>query len=575
MDLDRGVIEKEELKLTMERYEHYLWIGNTFRASLEPILRLTSDRLEYLFSERNGVDGIVKTIEGFPAQYRSDSVNRLYEYLKQIRTIFGNLQNLSKEYEEEMKKEDVKPALYSIAVRKNGEVFDLSKEKGYKEFLEIVLLQKNKQARKGTCYLCGFDKVLLDPSFRLGSLLKVYVIDKKGFLSGISDNEESKLRTFTLCSNCLKKLLTGDGFIETNLRSYIGRFNLYIVPRSATEIRLLKKWADYIKDRVGALNSYNGLIEFNQKLSDYSEFVNNEPLYSLTLIFGEREQISSFRLYGMITEIPITRMTSFTSSVSKIAREMSLLFTLEENVFNCGLAEIYRIFPLRKSKNGPVREYKPLLSLYSSLLQDSEYSRSELLKRALLFARINKFKLHSLYDIRQEKNLDVQLCNGILKFNILLKLLDKSMEVSDVQANKSEDLKSGNKIMKYFNLMGYKEWQQSLFLLGYLVGEIGSQQYNKGDEKKSILSKIDFDGIRKEKVVILSNQILKSLRDYRVLKYNEKTYADMKELLDRNLNNLYDPIMNTFYILSGYSFSTLQRIKASSANINKEDNNDE
>jgi CRISPR-associated protein Csh1 len=98
--------------------------------------------------------------------------------------------------------------------------------------------------------------------------------------------------------------------------------------------------------------------------------------------------------------------------------------------------------------------------------------------------------------------------------------------------------------------------------LGYLVGEVGKAQYDKGDEKKSILNKIDFNGMKVEKVITLSNQILKSLRDYRLLNAsNERIYYYAIKLLNKRLNELrVNPVENAFYLLSGYAFSTYIRL---------------
>jgi CRISPR-associated protein Csh1 len=94
--------------------------------------------------------------------------------------------------------------------------------------------------------------------------------------------------------------------------------------------------------------------------------------------------------------------------------------------------------------------------------------------------------------------------------------------------------------------------------LGYLVGEVGKAQYGKGDKKISILEKIDFNGMKAEKVLRLCNQILKALRDYRLLNAsNQRIYCYAKRLLEKHLNELHvNPVENTFYLLSGYAFNT-------------------
>jgi len=306
-------------------------------------------------------------------------------------------------------------------------------------------------------------------------------------------------------------------------------------------------------------------MEFDKKLkglSDYVKYAENEPSYTLNFIFGRREG-ASFSFYYEITEVPVTRLTSLANDFKHFTEKVSEIFGSDENL-NLDFEEIYRIFPLslRKTKGGLRLEgYSPLILLYSSLLQRHAYPEEELMKRALLFARIHRYGLYGAYNIRQVKNRDIETCYGMIKFNILLRLLRYHLNTEGQEEYRSKTT-SEKSISEYFDLLGYKDWQKALFLIGYLIGEVGRQQYLRGDKKKSILSKINFDGMGMEKVMVLSNQILESLRNYKILGYNDAIYAEMKRLLDNNLDKINDPIRNVFYILSGYAFSTIKGLKA-------------
>lgn len=48
--------------------------------------------------------------------------------------------------------------------------------------------------------------------------------------------------------------------------------------------------------------------------------------------------------------------------------------------------------------------------------------------------------------------------------------------------------------------MGYNEQETAMFLLGYLIGEIGNVQYRKTEEgTKPILNKLNFNGLDRQK----------------------------------------------------------------------------
>jgi len=113
-------------------------------------------------------------------------------------------------------------------------------------------------------------------------------------------------------------------------------------------------------------------------------------------------------------------------------------------------------------------------------------------------------------------------------------------------------------ILNYWSdvLLYEDEQRRAVFLLGYLVGEIGNAQSGAGHKKKPILNKINFQGMGTDKLMRLANDLLEKLRQYDRLQYNEDTHSELKRLLDNNIGkwNLSDQ-ENVFYTLSGYAVS--------------------
>ena len=116
-------------------------------------------------------------------------------------------------------------------------------------------------------------------------------------------------------------------------------------------------------------------------------------------------------------------------------------------------------------------------------------------------------------------------------------------------------------IKDYISEMSYDGPQSGLFLLGYLVGQIGIEQHTSGGKKKPILNKINFMGMSLSRLYRLSNEIFEKLEQYKVLSYNEGVFAATKALLDRNRRNWeLTPQENVYYILSGYAYATWRAI---------------
>jgi len=136
-----------------------------------------------------------------------------------------------------------------------------------------------------------------------------------------------------------------------------------------------------------------------------------------------------------------------------------------------------------------------------------------------------------------------------------------------------------NEIMEYWSkvVLYEDEQKRALFLLGYLVGEIGSAQSGSGHKNKPILDKINFQGMGLEKLIRLSDEVFEKLRQYKsgggksLLEYNEDTYAVLKLLIDNNIIKwTLSNQENVFYTLSGYAFSNYLVRKRSKDKYNEE-----
>jgi CRISPR-associated protein Csh1 len=115
----------------------------------------------------------------------------------------------------------------------------------------------------------------------------------------------------------------------------------------------------------------------------------------------------------------------------------------------------------------------------------------------------------------------------------------------------------------YFKEMAYDGPQAGLFILGYLLNQVGRAQGDRGYTNKPVLEKLNYQGMLWPKVVRLSNQILDHLRQHDLLRYHEGLFAAMKRLLDAHrLEWPLSPEENVFYILSGYAYATRLAFKA-------------
>ncbi len=551
-----------------------MWVGNTYHAARKPIARLTTDNIKYISDSKNNVViNILNEVEILRniAAGKSNHIDNLYCLLKHIKDKFmEDQENFGKMIDvavNEMLKSNVR--LYTICIKRGGEVIDLAKTEGYRSLLtRILTIPDPSKLREGRCHVCGFQKrVLVDPSFKSGTLLKVYVHDKKGFASGIADYDENWLKNYAICIDCRRHITWSWSYIENNFVVPIGGINSYLIPwvRAAVSVHKLDKVKGYLKDAYGAVLSFEGLKTFEVNFDSYVKEDVNKDWYSLTLVFGAPGK-ADFNINAVIEDVPINRFLMLKEEMEKIEDFASKVFGGDSREWSIGFKDIYDIFPISVGKGKP-KGYGPFLELMDSMLTQKIYPKALLIERAVQLARLHRYGVYDGLNIQKvnENRRDKEMCVSLIKYNLItllltvigvIKMEERKLSISsDLNKCITSDLK------EWFERMTFNELQQALFVLGYLVGVIGSVQYKKGDKKKSVLDKIDFQGMGMEKVMQLSVEVLNSLRIYELLSYNEILYHYMKALLDKNLNGLRkQPLENVYYILSGYSYNTCKRL---------------
>ncbi len=558
-DLDKNSVDFEYIKLDEEVTKKYRYIGHTFRAAREPVARLTFSDTKHLYNKDgdNVISNIRKVIKEIKSMEEIESrdlmeLDRLLEKIEQF-----NLQDVRSKVEKEIesKKKDYNINLFTVSIKKDNKIVDLATKEFYDTFLYLNLKYPSYPI-DGICHLCGKEKVLADPAFESGSILKIYSKDKKGFISGISSREEDMIRTFAVCPDCRLQLIAGEKYIQRKLTLQIGNLNTFVIPRIGYkhEPNLIDRLADVLK----GVTSFDGFEKLDQKIKTIEEIYNY--WYTFTFIFGSKDQ-ASFKLDYFLQEVPITNIRRFREVVSKVMDEATGLWQSEKRDWDLTLSGIARLYPLRRI--GDDFERKPLIELISSILKIEPYDQNRLLDVGCLLAKIYRYELYDLYNITHPDNSDIEMCHAIVKFNYLLLLLKRlGMITNEITISNGNNIPiPDEKISKWIKTMNYDTLQTGLFILGYLIAQVGNAQYKKGDKKKSILDKLDFKGMKKEKVVTLINEMLSHLRNYRILEYNERYYYIMFDAINRCINYLdKDPIGNLFYILSGYAFGTYMAI---------------
>ena len=514
-------------------------------------------------------------------------------------------------------KEDVgKKEIGLFTVKCNGKLLVSYPE--YQNYIaNSVVEEKFKSSTKGICHLCKREAFITydTTQFRF----TYYNTDKIGFSSGLrGKSNDGFLKNLGLCKNCYKSLLAGETFIKNHLSTSLIK-SLLIIPQlifsSSYMSEILEEWAENVKSHFNAVRNLENWKMWQALKNQLTEYKEIKDAFVIHLLFYEASK-SEFKILKLIPDVPPSRINILLLTANRIQDRAQKILGGKNSEWYLGLDDMYYLFPVRKSKNEFV-DYKKVLEFYDALFTDKPVAYDFLIKQFVELAAIYRHGAICNYNIGRrncqenkwsEEKRDIALVKAVLKANLLLLYLKELTQldgglsmsekifseiISNLQRKKesvSEAKKKANiekKLHQYENLqrfieeMGYSSLQIGLFLLGFLIGEIGKAQYDSSNKTKPILKKINYQGMDKAKILRLVNDVLEKLDQYKILFYNEVIYAEMKKLLDKNWQSWN--ISNeeaVFFVLSGYAYATYRailkgEIKSEETNdVNKEEENE-
>jgi len=483
---------------------------------------------------------------------------------------------------EELDIKDSQASLYTV--RLDGNL--LARHKEYVSYLERSLVEEAFEgANRGVCHVCGAATRVTANTTRF-KLLKFYITDKPGFASGL--RKRGFFSNYAICERCYRSLLAGERFVDNSLLTRLGRTRVYVIPTfHAPDIDLtgdtLEQWAGYLKKRLSAAATMDSWREFQEDLERYQEFEDKKALFVLDMLFATKGK-AAVKIDKLVASVPPSRLDRL-DEVRNEVRDWADCVLGKDEKWDLSLEKLFYLLPLTV-RDGQVQA-KPYLELLDSLLSERPLNVNGLIFQLLETACVYRYEANDQYVQRRPKTRsedarakekfkdnDLPLVIHMLESQLFIRYL-KLLGLLDVSRGGGEKVEENDseiehqaldeELRKYMDALGLDGPRRALFLLGVLIGRIGStpEQRSSG---KPILNKVHFQGMDSGKVLRLANEVYEKLRQYKIAEWNEKLYAAMKARLDGNLRSLKSPQENTFWLLSGYSFQTWQAIRSGGRN---------
>lgn len=494
--------------------------------------------------ENCDVKGILEEVK---SQLKTDSVDKpLREELKKRYTkIFESY--LKEKFQ--LKKEGF--ALYTILID-DEPLCNFEEYRGAIKSEKEGGKSKNKSTKKvernRCCSCCGSREDLTD---EIQTEIKFYIKDKITFASDFDKNNFSK--NMLMCQNCLKSILAAEKYIMNYLNTKIAGFTLYIVPHFVIGESLEIKELDFCSKKVvksfNTVTNYKSLVDLRDEIDNRLEFADKQSYFLLNFIFYKKIQKA-------------TKVQKFIKDINpSIFKEIA---EAEYETVNCSLRifgenfnrritlhKVYYLTPIRLIE-GQAVQYKSLLNIYENIFLKRQMKKVNIIDGAIKSCRIINYEEVG-YNVSKS-----EIHNIIMDANLFIKFLENLGCLKVGETMDTSTLMVDDKIKKYIEEMNYSEEETALFLLGYLIGEIGNSQRKRSSEgKKPILNKLNYAGIDKSKLTRLVTEVFGKLNQEKIRAYNEINFNECKRLIDKNFKQWsLNKQQNLFYILSGYGYET-------------------
>lgn len=447
----------------------------------------------------------------------------------------------------------------------------------YQEYLEKALVDNVfENAPYGICHLTGNEGPVTSNMTRFG--FKYYITDKQGFAAGA--RPEGFGATMGLSKEAYKALLVGERFVRRRLGFYLAGTNGYLLP----DLYALQAPEGLAGDLDYALKAVKSRTDLDLGLQDAVdeeiERITEKGNYSLNLLFY-RQNKANFKVLRLVQDVPAYRLQDLRRRARKFSREVGGMLFGESKQWDLTMRNIYYLLPVRKKvlPGGRVEFLsKPVLEFYATLLSDGLVDRRDLVDGFVELVNVYRFGNYASYHVSEPQDADYAMVRYVAHTNLLLAYLRRlgQLKEEDLEREYLMDLHLPEEQRGYLEHLKYTEEQAALYLLGTLVAEIANAQWRLGpggkNGDKTILNKINYGGMTVSRAQRLATDLFDKLTQYRdrnrrplLRERNEIVFAQAQALLTKNKENWsLNSAENVYYILSGYSDTTLRAIRGGS-----------
>jgi CRISPR-associated protein Csh1 len=228
--------------------------------------------------------------------------------------------------------------------------------------------------------------------------------------------------------------------------------------------------------------------------------------------------------------------------------------------FCFNLSSIYSIIPTRKEKE----KKNNALSLFKSIFENRKIDANRLFRffcELMLCHRFGRYKAFTNVKEYEDRSFDFAVRDGVFKYLAFIQVLKHLklltiMDENELNTKPSESPTNdySRKMYAFLDHMGYNVNQRAMFFLGRMLNSVAYLQEGK---KKTVLDKVNFNGMQLPSILRLRNSLIEKAKQYDGIlkvKFIDSEFTAHFKYEGWNMN----AEEAVFFLLSGYSYGIIK-----------------
>ena len=438
-------------------------------------------------------------------------------------------------------------------------------------FFGDLNINSTKSTKRKLCYASGNimeDVKALNLSERY-SLNKMFVTETKNYAS-IFDKKKFSLNYQVSGENQKKLDYASDYLLHQGYKVKIAGIDHIIIPQflstSNVDLKLTLEGISRKSDLLFNLHKFDDVTKTIQgEVEDEIFWINFLAFESDGNYFKSTELIKD------ISNHQLTKIMKYLNDVDWQFKEaqfvdwnsamMDFDYDLGSRVRrNFNFNSIYRLIPLRKDKE----KKNKALDIFKMILENQNIHQDiifdNFVELILCHYYPTRYKSYTnVHDYSQKGNIKTQnyfkwaVRDTVFKYLAFFQLLKKLKLIDMTEQNETTET-SGNKYDKaeteFFNKMNLNQEQKAMFYLGRMLNSV---EYIQKGKTKTVIQKVNFNGMDKEDIQRLRISLIEKAKQYNSI--GKVLFTDNEFGKYFNFNDWkLSPQEAVFFLLTGYSF---------------------